>query len=342
MTNPFNEARVRPANDREPNPGGRYVLYWMQAARRMAHNHALDHALHWSGVLKRPLVVFEGVRVDYPWASARHHRFLLDGMADNAAAAKRLGVSYWPFVETPDNSGRGLVRNLAEDACLVVTDDYPAFVVPAHTRAVAAAVGVAVHAVDGNGVVPLAKLGPLVSAAAHLRPRIHLQFAEAWDHRAAAEPDVPRVAKGRLAPPFEPFDVSADVGEFVAALPVDQSVPAVPGLRGVREAGLEALAEFVQDKLPRYATDRNQPDDPDRNAASRLSPYLRHGHISIQEVAEAVLNDAGPWTPAEIDMKAKGKRDGFYTSDANVNGYLDEAITWRDVGYHWHFRRNAE
>ncbi|MCE9531159.1 MAG: deoxyribodipyrimidine photolyase, partial [Planctomycetes bacterium] len=33
---------------------------------------------------------------------------------------------------------------------------------------------------------------------------------------------------------------------------------------------------------------------------------------------------------------------GFFHTDPNVNGFLDEAITWRDVGYHWHSVRNTE
>jgi hypothetical protein len=28
--------------------------------------------------MKKPLVVYEGLRLDYPWASERHHRFVLE------------------------------------------------------------------------------------------------------------------------------------------------------------------------------------------------------------------------------------------------------------------------
>jgi deoxyribodipyrimidine photo-lyase len=66
---------------------------------------------------------------------------------------------------------------------------------------------------------------------------------------------------------------------------------------------------------------------------------LHFGHLSIQDIAEAVLGDG--WTPAEINPRAKGKRDDFFCRDANVNSFLDEAITWRDLGYHWHFCRSA-
>ena len=158
-TTPFNQARIRRANDRPVNATGRYVLYWPQMFRRLHANHAFDHALRLAAEHKKPLVVYEGLKLNYPWASARHHTFILHGMRDNAVSAKKLGLSYWPFVETPDDAGRGLVKRLAADAVCVVTDDYPAYIVPAHNRALVAKCDVPVNLVDGNSVVPLARLG---------------------------------------------------------------------------------------------------------------------------------------------------------------------------------------
>ena len=334
----YNDARARRANDRPPDPAGRYVLLWLQAVRRLHSSHALDYALHLCQHYKKPLVVYEGLKLDYPWANARHHTFMLEGMRDTAATAARLGVAHWPFVETPDQPGRGLVARLAADSVAVVTDDSPAFIVPGHNRALAAKSPVAVYLVDGNSVAPLALLGDRpVSAAAHLRPRIHAQFPEAWANRAAAEPDVPKVARSSLAPPFEAWLAPKNLAAYVAKLPIDQNVPPVPGVVGGTVAGRAVLAEFVAEKLPRYANGRNQPDDPARGAASRLSPYLRYGHLGIEDVIDAVLGSLGGWSPAEINPKAKGKRDDFYCRDANVNGFLDEAVTWRDVGRQFFF-----
>src|ERR1700744_320822 len=83
----FASVRVRPANDAEPNPAGAYVLYWMQIYRRLDRNHALNHALACARQFDRPLVVYEGLRLDYPWASRRLHAFVLEGMLDNRRSA---------------------------------------------------------------------------------------------------------------------------------------------------------------------------------------------------------------------------------------------------------------
>jgi deoxyribodipyrimidine photo-lyase len=331
--------RVRAANDRPPNAKGEYVLYWAQMFRRLHCNHALQHALNIAAEHGVPLVVYEALKLNYPWAAARHHAFILQGMRDNATAAKKLGLAYWPFVETPADSGRGLVKKLTQDAVCVVTDDYPAFIVPAHNRALAAKCAVPVILVDSNSVVPLSQLGAPVAAAAHLRPRIHKLFAASYSRRAAVTPDVPTVAKSKLKPPFEPWDATCDVLKFVAGLPVDQSVCPVAGVEGGAVAGTAALDAFVTDKLRRYADFRNEPNHPDRVAASRLSAYLHYGHLSIEQITSAVLGD--DWTPKQINLKTRNK-DDFFCRDANVNSFLDEAITWRDVGYHWHWCRNAD
>ena len=231
----FKKARVRRLNDHPTNADGEYVLYWMQMARRMRCNHALDYALAASRTLGVPLVVYEGLRLDYPWASRRLHRFVLEGMQDNARDAKLLGLTYWPFVEAPGVSARGLLRRLARTAALVVTDDFPCFIVPKQSAALAQKVDMPVHAVDGNCVVPLSLLGAPVSAAAHLRHRIHKLFEEAWAHLATETPAVHAAAKCRLAPPFELFGAS-DLDAFLDALPIDATVREVPGVRGGSKA----------------------------------------------------------------------------------------------------------
>jgi deoxyribodipyrimidine photo-lyase len=73
----YNQARLRRLNEARTNGRGAYVLYWAQAYRRLHHNHALDYALRCAGEMEKPLVVYEGLRLDYPWAARRLHRFVL-------------------------------------------------------------------------------------------------------------------------------------------------------------------------------------------------------------------------------------------------------------------------
>lgn len=330
--------RVRRCNDKPLDKSADYVLYWMQMYRRLEHNHALDYAARCARELGKPLVIYEALRLDYPWANARLHSFALQGMRDNAARAKAMGANYWPFVESPDRPARGVVRQLVSRAALVVTDDYPCFIVPEHTAALAKFSPVGVFAIDGNSMVPLSMLGAPIVAAAHLRPRIHKAFAAAWEHRSAAAPEL---ATARVDPPFEPWSTD-DLGAFVAALPIDQSVPPVPRLPGGRTAALAVLDAFIAKRLHRYADDRSEPASPDVTASSGLSPYLHFGHIGIEEVVERVLAQAPDFDPSALAERKGGKRDGFYCGSPHINGFLDEAITWRDVGFQWHYHRRRD
>lgn len=328
-------------NDRKTAPGGEYVLYWVQAYRRLERNHALDYALACARELDRPLVVYEGLRLDYPWASQRFHRFILEGMKANATRAQALGFNYWPFVETERGAGRGLLRRLSARACLVVTDDYPCFIVPAQSEALARKTEVPVISVDSNGLVPLALLGPPVSAAAHLRPRLHKAIAEAWRHLAARRPRPTGAAAKPVEAPFELWEVD-ELEPFLQGLPLDPGPPPVPGMPGGTPTARRRLSRFVKERLQGYADGRSEPRSPEEGHASGLSPYLHFGHISIEEVVEKALLATGAWSPDELRLHARGKRQGFFSDDADVNGFLDEALTWRDVGYHWHRSRRHD
>ena len=146
--------RIRDCNN-APVRASRYVLYWMIATRRLTFNFALDRALEHCRQLGEPLLIFEALRCDYRWASDRIHRFVIDGMADNAAACEEVGVRYFPYVEPTVGAGYGLLEELARHACVVVTDEYPCFFLPRMVAAAAKKLPVRLEAVDSNGILPL-------------------------------------------------------------------------------------------------------------------------------------------------------------------------------------------
>lgn len=337
----YNQARLRRLNAAKIPSDADYVLYWMQAYRRLDRNHALDYALRCAEELAKPLVVYEGLRLDYPWASRRLHRFVLEGMLANAAAADKLGLNYWPFVETSKQPGRGLLERLAARAAVVVSDDFPCFIVPGQGAALARKVEVPVFAVDSNSLVPLSLLGAPAAAASHLRRRLHKAFAEAWSHRAARRPRLTEAVQRRVEAPFETWR-ARDIDAFLAGLPLDPSVPPVAGTPGGGTAGRARLRGFLKKRLAGYADKRSQPAPLQWGHASGLSAYLHFGHLSVEEVVESVLLTTGEWTPAELGIDVRGKREGFFCDTPDVNAFLDEAITWRDLGYHWHSARHAD
>ena len=80
------ENRIRGLNDQVVRPDADYVVYWMVACRRLESNFALEYAAARAYEWRKPLIILEALRCDYPWASDRLHTFVIDGMADHAEA----------------------------------------------------------------------------------------------------------------------------------------------------------------------------------------------------------------------------------------------------------------
>ena len=85
-----------------------------------------------------------------------------------------------------------------------------------------------------------------------------------------------------------------------------------------------------QSKLARYATDRNQPE---QDVASGLSPYLHAGHISAHQVFAEVTACRRLETSVRSPQKANGSAQGWWGASEAVESFLDELITWREVGF---------
>lgn len=294
-----------------PDPGrGEYVLYWMQASRRLAANLALDHAVALGNELGLPVVVYESLRPDSPAANDRIHRFVLDGVAGARAEAARRGLRYVFFLPRTPDDARGVLRRLARRARVVVTDEYPTGVPRGQTARFARACPVPLHLVDGNGVLPMRAADHEMATALAFRFHLHRALPAAWS--------APRDLAARL-PPFagelevEGWD-GTSVDAAIAACAIDHEVPPVD-LRGGREAALAALAGFAAGGLRRYEVDRGRsPRGP-----SGLSPYLHFGFLGAHELVRAVVASDAP--PAAVDA------------------FLEQAVVRRELSFNLCFHR---
>jgi deoxyribodipyrimidine photo-lyase len=333
------ELRVTAVNDRAVRAGD-YVLYWMIAARRSTHNFALDRACALAAELGKPVAVFEPLRAGYQWASDRHHAFVIDGMIDNANAFAKANIAYVPYVEPAPGRGKGLLAALADRACAVVTDEQPGFFL---ARMVAAA-GTALDArevrleqVDGSGLLPLRATDRAFATAVSFRRELQKQLPHYLLQRPRAT--LPRAARIAKLPKLARW-ASAPVDRSVAALarlPIDHAVPPV-SYRGGSAAARKVVHDLIAHNLSRYGDDHNHPD---RGASSGLSPYLHFGHVSVHDVAARVWRAAG-WDPSRVaGARVTGSREGWWGLPASSEAFLDELVTWRELGYNFcHHRRD--
>nr|WP_146392239.1 deoxyribodipyrimidine photolyase [Allorhodopirellula solitaria] len=313
----------------------------MIAQRRLRFNFALDYAIERAIEFDCPLVIFEPLRIRYPWASDRLHRFVIEGMRDKAAASAELGVVYYPYVEPEAGRGTPLLHRLAKRACTVVTDEYPCFFLPRMIEAVKGRIPARLELVDGNGILPLRRAEKTYTVAHSYRRYMQKNVLEELQRTPAATPlpcsalprPTPKLIDEAILqrwPPADLEDLLDDGG--ISRLPIDHSVPPSPVCSGGSEAATQRLTEFLEDQLERYDDERNHPDE---SATSGLSPYLHFGHISAHEIVGKLFDREG-WT-IERASAPNGKNHGFWNVSESAEGFLDQLLTWREIGFNWSF-----
>jgi len=329
MTVPF--LRLSDRNTHPVRPDRDYVLYWMIAARRTRWNFGLEHAIDAAIGMGKPLVVLEALRSDYPHASDRFHRFVLDGMADNASRFSAAGVAYLPYVEPRPGAGKGLLDALARGASLVVTDTFPCSFLPRMVDAAARRLDVRLVAVDGNGLLPLRDAEQVFPSAYAFRRHLQRRLPAHLGEFPEADPLAVRDLRRSASIPAAVVARWPSAGDAPASLPIDHAVRPVASVPGGGGAAAAALTRFVERKLARYGEDRNEPE---KDGTSGLSPYLHFGHLSIHEVLMAVASREG-WSPGDVQATATGKRSGWWGMSGSAEGFLDEAVTWRELGFNF-------
>lgn len=303
----------------QPGPvQGDHVLYWMQSTFRARDNQALDFAVEQANRLGLPVVVYHGLRHDYPWASDRLHTFLLETASDLYREFDDRGIQYAFYLErTGDDAAArreagkpSPLVELARRASVVVTDYFPTFIAPRQTRALRHKVTAPIVAIDSATVVPIRYHDREHSTAVSFRRR---QLAALPDFLRRERSPEPRIRQ-QVELPFDPTVPNGNIAGLVAGCDIDHSVAPAPTIRGgPREARLQ-LKRFLATGLPRYAEDRG---DPNAGATSGLSPYLHFGNLS----------------PADVLLRAReaGPAD-------SVAKFQDELLTWRELAFNFtHF-----
>lgn len=328
--------RIRVLTTAPVRPDGAYVLYWMTSFRRLSSNFALQRAVELAREHRQPLIILEALRAGYRWASDRLHRFVIAGMAEHAEALSGTPVRYYPYVEPEAGAGRGLLEALAARASVVVTDDYPCFFIPRMLDAASARLTTRLEAVDSNGLLPM-RAEPrtfltALSFRAHLQrtlPDMLADWPAAIDLTDLARPSdglVPSAVARRW--PETPREALTAADQLCASLPIDHQVPPAPMAGGARH-GLAALQRFVADKLASYPEARNHPDE---DGTSGLSPWLHFGHVSTHQVFDAIMT-AERWTSRRLSKTGGGRREGWWGASAGAEAFLDQLITWRELGF---------
>ena len=339
--------RIKEVNDKPINDSGEFILYWMIATRRFNYNASLEFALTLSQEHQVPLVVIEEISTSHKFSNDRIATFMIQGMLENVAAFKQANIRYIPWVETPLSGPMGLLKEISKKAKIVITDEYPTYYPKKAVEAASKSINVKMYTGDSNGVIPMSWTESAHSTAHGFRRFVHSNFSRTPQTWPKFNP-IPKgydlimedshfdsiIEDSKLKlPPYEWLWRCAEGGstgkKALSAIDIDHDVEPVKFVSGGRNFAVKQLSAFLTHRLERYHQDRNDIANP---AVSGLSPWLHFGHISSIEIVEKILENA-KWTPESIDMSRKGAREGWWGLSAGVESFLDQIITWRELGF---------
>ncbi|CAN5383381.1 deoxyribodipyrimidine photolyase [soil metagenome] len=302
--------RVQLLNDKTENKKAKYVLYWMQMFKRAHYNHALKFAIEQANERELPLVVYEGLKFYYPWASDRLHTFILEGVEEKRKAFAKLGIKYVFYLQKDKKSPKQTVKKLCENAALLVTDNFPCFIIPDHNAAIVEKANIPIYAVDSNGIIPMSKFEKEEYGAYTIRPKINKILD---DYFVPFEETKIKVKNLEIKVDCPDTEVNAkNIAKLVAECDIDHNVKPSPIYHGGTKNGRKRLKFFIENILPNYDETRNKPEI---DGSSRLSSYLHFGFLSSLEIALAVKKAAAP----------KKSKDAF----------LEELIVRRELAYNF-------
>ena len=309
----FLKERTRAQNVQGLPARGKYVLYWMRTAVRIAENPALDVAIHIANKFDLPVLIYHGLSERYPYASDRHHTFIVQGARDVQAAIASLNVEYVFHLERAGQRQPHL-KNLARLARFVVTEDMPVSPLRNWTTALSKVVATPILLVDTACVVPMQLVGRAFERAFEFRDATRKLFGERLNRQSES---VKSHSNDKVLDtiPIEPIDLQqADIAGLISSCDIDHSIGPVPHTVGGSVAGYQRWQAFQRHGLGNYARLRS---DAMLDGVSRMSPYLHYGMVSPMRIA----------------------REAASIQNSNGEKFLDELLIWRELSYAFCFYR---
>jgi len=234
------QERIQLLND-SPLDGGKYVLYWMQAAQRVEYNHALEYAIRTANKLKKPVLVYFGITDSWPEANQRHYHFMLEGLKEVRKALEAKGIQMVIRRDSPDSG----TAELAKDVALVVVDAGQLRIQKKWRANVTGRIDCPLYEVETNLIVPVeeASLKENFSAGT-FRPRITKKLDYYLVPLKQSKPKL-----DSLGMKFRTFDID-DIDKALSKLDIDRRVAKVDCFLGGTEKKIQCRCLRKQNPGP--------------------------------------------------------------------------------------------
>jgi deoxyribodipyrimidine photo-lyase len=244
----------------------------MSRDQRAEDNWALLFAQEMALDARVPLGVVFALDPAFPGATRRSFGFLLRGLAESSRDLRERGIPFFLLEGPPPETVNAFAARVRAGA--VVTDFDPLRFKRAWKSRLAETLPCPLFEVDAHNLVPCWAASEKAEYGAYtIRPKISRLLPLFLT-------DFPQLERHPF--PWEGEAAPVDFDGALLRVAPSGNVPEVKGTPPGTAAGMALLREFLEKRLEAYATDRN---DPNRNGASGLSPYLHFGQVSPQRAA---------------------------------------------------------
>ncbi len=273
------------------------IIYWMQRDQRVNDNWALIYAYEKAKENNERLFVVFNLVPNFKNATFRQYHFMIEGLKKVEKSLLKLNISFVVLLGKPEKQIPHFVDE--QKASFLVTDFNPIKEIRNWNQCVKTKISIPFHQVDAHNIVPVWEASPKLEFAAYtIRPKINRLLNEYLD-------EYPKLKKLKNS---EIMHSNIDWDELYKNLKIDNSVKPVEEFTPGENEANKVLQNFIEIKLNKYSTDRN---DPNKNGVSNISPYLHFGQISAQRVA--------------LILKQ------FESEDESISSYLEELIIRREL-----------
>ena len=301
--------RIRKLSTKNVLEEGSYILYWMHHAVRAHHNPALDVAILASRQNQKPLLVYQGLGGNHPYNSDRHYAFIMQGAKDVQQQLNEKGIRYC-FYLSENPSSKSPLTELASQASLVITEDYPAPPFPDWTTKLLESTSAPLWVVDSHCLVPMQLVGKSFQRAFSFRAAIKTEMQKRLLKGWTPLNETPLYYSKSIEYPTIDFKQES-IHELCARCRIDHSVGPVHHTIGGSTAGYKRWNLFKEHGLATYHSLRNSPLVDFPKGVSRMSAYLHYGHVSPFKLA----------------------KDAFLNNSPGSEKYLDELVVWRELAF---------
>ncbi|MFH2036606.1 MAG: deoxyribodipyrimidine photo-lyase [Candidatus Zixiibacteriota bacterium] len=271
--NEINQKRVHLIKNGAPGDGP--LVCWMSRDLRINDNWALIYAQQLALKKKKSLEIIFCLVPDFLGATLRQYDFMLKGLKELEKSAAKYNIVFRLLLGQPEIEIPKFISQNKIDT--IVTDFSPLKIKQQWHTKIATKINIPFFEVDTHNIVPIWIVSFKQEYAAYtIRPKIQKLLPEFLTH-------FPKPAK--MPPPDPAISMSTDWDIVCKSLKIDRSVPPVAWLKPGEMAAQTALKKFIITALPKYDTERN---DPNADAQSNLSPYLHFGQISAQKIAHEI------------------------------------------------------